>query len=83
MSAKPSLMTYVAAQVPPQDGPPPALKRKAPKRQSAEEIIQTSFRLTRSQWRRLHELALDERASVQALIVHALEQEFARRGLKF
>ncbi|MGC8509038.1 MAG: hypothetical protein ACP5NM_12355, partial [Thiomonas sp.] len=80
MSAKPSLMNYVSAQVTPQDGPPPALKRKSPKRKGTEEIIQTSFRLTRSQWRKLHELALDERASVQALIVHALEQEFARRG---
>jgi hypothetical protein len=49
----------------------------------AEEVIQTSFRLPRSRWRRLQELSIDQRASVQSIIVAALEREFASRGLKF
>lgn len=48
-----------------------------------EEVIQTSFRLPRSRWRKLQELCLDERASVQSIIVGALETEFAKRGLSF
>lgn len=48
-----------------------------------EELIQTSFRLPRSQWKRLRELSIDERTSVQSIIIKALEAEFARRGLTF
>lgn len=53
------------------------------KRSAAEEVIQLSFRLPKSRWKRLRELGLDERASVQSLIVSALEAEFERRGLAF
>lgn len=48
-----------------------------------EEVIQTSFRLPRSRWKRLQVLAIDERASVQSIIIAALEREFSKRGLKF
>lgn len=48
-----------------------------------EELVQTSFRLPRSRWRKLHDLSLDERSSVQAIIVQALEAEFAKRGITF
>lgn len=48
-----------------------------------EEVIQTSFRLPRSKWARLRQLSIDERLSVQAIIVAALESEFERRGRKF
>ena len=49
----------------------------------AEEIIQTSFRMPRSRWKKLQELAIDQRVSVQSIILGALEGEFAKRGLKF
>lgn len=49
----------------------------------AEEVIQTSFRLPRSRWARLQQLSIDERLSVQAIIIAALEGEFERRGRKF
>jgi predicted DNA-binding ribbon-helix-helix protein len=58
-------------------------RRKARTSQPAEELIQTSFRLPRSRWKKLHELSLDDRLSVQAIIVSALEAEFERRGLSF
>ena len=48
-----------------------------------EEIVQTSFRLPRSRWQRLHEVAIGDRVSVQALIIGALEAEFQKRGRKF
>lgn len=54
-------------------------RQKKPK----EELVQTSFRLSRSRWRKLHELSLDERSSVQAIIIKALEAEFGKRGITF
>lgn len=48
-----------------------------------DDIVQMSFRLPKARWKRLRELSLDERASVQSIIVSALEAEFARRGIAF
>lgn len=48
-----------------------------------EEIIQTSFRLPRSRWQRLRQLSIEERSSVQSIIIEALEAEFTKRGLSF
>jgi len=48
-----------------------------------EEVIQTSFRLPRTRWQRLQQLSIEERASVQSIIVTALEAEFSKRGLPF
>lgn len=48
-----------------------------------EEVIQTSFRLPRSRWKKLQELSIDQRASVQSIIITALEAEFAKRGIRF
>jgi hypothetical protein len=50
---------------------------------TADDIVQMSFRLPRARWKRLRELSLDERSSVQSIIVAALEAEFARRGMSF
>lgn len=49
----------------------------------AEEVIQTSFRLPRSRWTRLQQLGIEERLSIQAIIITALEAEFERRGKTF
>lgn len=57
--------------------------QKHPKKIEVDELVQTSFRLPKSRWKKLRELSLDERASVQSIIVSALEAEFARRGLVF
>jgi hypothetical protein len=51
--------------------------------QSAEELVQLGFRLPRSRWSRLHEAAIHDRSSVQAIVVEALERHFSARGLKF
>lgn len=57
--------------------------RKKPKQGPLEEVIQTSFRLPRSRWKRLQELSIEERSSVQSIVVRALEAEFERCGLPF
>lgn len=57
-------------------------RKRAPK-PLAEEVIQTSFRLPRSRWKKLQELSIEERASVQSIIVRALEAEFAKHGITF
>lgn len=79
---RPSLLDYAA---PPQNAAEPVATKQSPKshRATTEEIIQTSFRLPRSRWKRLQELSIDERSSAQAIIVRALEREFAALGLKF
>lgn len=45
-----------------------------------DEVIQTSFRLPRSRWQRLQHLVIEERSSVQAIVVEALEAAFEKRG---
>lgn len=81
-TARPSLSAFQAAQAPAaQKADEP--KRKRPSAAGAEEVIQTSFRLPRSRWKRLQEVAIDERRSVQSVIIEALEEAFAKKGLKF
>lgn len=80
-TARPSLSSYQAAQV---TTPQSASESKNPiKPKTVEELIQTSFRLPRSRWKKLQELSIDERRSVQAILVGALEAEFLKRGLPF
>jgi hypothetical protein len=43
--------------------------------------VATNLRLTRDQWRRVHELALDEETTVQELAIRGLSRLFEDRGL--
>ena len=52
---------------------PPAEKKKG--------RVATNLRLTRDQWRRVHELALDEETSVQELAIRGLSRLLEDRGL--
>lgn len=61
-------------------GPTVTRKRVASR---TEELVQTSFRLPLSRWKKLQQLSIEERTSVQSILVSALESEFARRGLSF
>ena len=88
--AKKSSLTQFAAK---KEVPAPEVAKlpKTPKKMKApaatepadEEIIQTSFRLKRSQWAKMQELSIHERMTVQSILVSALEREFAARGLSF
>lgn len=89
-AAKKSSLTQFAAK---KEAPAPEVTKapKTPKKMKApaatgpsdEEIIQTSFRLKRSQWAKMQELSIHERMTVQSILVSALEREFAARGLSF
>lgn len=81
---RPSLMNYQAAQTQAHavEMNPTSVKKLKPKT-GTEEVIQTNFRLPRSRWKKLQELSIDQRTSVQAILIHSLESEFAKRGLTF
>lgn len=79
MSARPSLADFQNAQVQPES----AATTKKSKANLKEELIQTSFRLPRSRWKKLQELAIDQRTSVQAVLIESLEDVFSKKGLKF
>lgn len=49
--------------------------------QQKKNRVATNLRLTRDQWRRVHELALDEETTVQELAVRGLSRLFEERGL--
>ena len=49
--------------------------------QQKKDRIATNLRLTRDQWRRVHELALDEETTVQELAIRGLSRLFEERGL--
>lgn len=70
----------VSSSVASRTGPTVARKRVASR---TEELVQTSFRLPLSRWKKLQQLSIEERTSVQSILVSALELEFARRGLSF
>ncbi len=50
-------------------------------RHAMKNRVATNLRLTRDQWRRVHELALDEEATVQELAIRGLSRLFEERGL--
>lgn len=83
MTARPSLLDYQIAQAPTQPLPVAPVKKATKAKAQTEELIQTSFRLPRSRWKKLQELSIDQRRSVQSILIKALETEFANLGLKF
>ena len=60
-------------------GPPTA--KPAADLEKKRSRVATNLRLTRDQWRRVHELALDEETSVQELAIRGLSRLFEDRGL--
>lgn len=53
----------------------------APTAVAKRNRVATNLRLTRDQWRRVHELALDEETTVQELAIRGLSRLFEERGL--
>jgi hypothetical protein len=56
-------------------------KRSGGERTAGKTGVQIRF--TRSQWRAVHALALNENVSVQGLVIHALDKIFQERGQPF
>jgi len=60
---------------------PPGIATSAVPDRKRKNRVATNLRLTRDQWRRVHELALDEETSVQELALRGLSRLFEERGL--
>lgn len=73
--SKPSLSDFLALPKPETKITPPA--------QSAEDTINLSLRITRSQWEALLLLTTAERTKIQPFLRGLLADEFERRGLRF
>ena len=54
-----------------------SLKRKRGK----GDVVALTVRLTRSEWERVHQLAVAEGVSIQALAIEGLSRVFADKGL--
>jgi len=65
----------------PQPGPEEEAPARADGVATTKNRIATNLRLTRDQWRRVHELALDEETTVQNLTIRGLSRLFEERGL--
>lgn len=56
----------------------------APRRRRGQgETVALTVRLTRPQWERMHQLALQEGTSLQDIAVEGIASKFAERGLEF
>lgn len=72
---KPSLSDFMSATE------PVTKTADKPSAKQGEKIINMTIRLPQSRWKKLADLSTDERRSIQAIVVEALEAEFTRRGL--
>lgn len=55
--------------------------KKATNKSDAGETVQVTVRLPRSEWEKLAHLAIDERTSIQALLVGAINKLFKAHGI--
>lgn len=51
------------------------------RRRGKGEIVSLTVRLPRAEWERVHQLAVSEGVSIQALAITGLSKVFAERGL--
>jgi len=86
MSAKPTgLAAFTGKKAP----PPPQAERAAPntefsigaRKRAQGESVALTVRIRRSDWARLHQLAVSEGVSLQALALAGLSKVFAEHGL--
>jgi len=80
---EPELVNEVASAVPAAMGTHPTAEYPSPLAAEAKkkDRVATNLRLTRDQWRRVHELALEEETTVQELAIRGLSRLFEDRGL--
>ena len=55
----------------------------ARRRRGQGDTVALTVRLTRPQWERMHQLAIQEGTSLQDLAVEGIAHQFAERGLEF
>lgn len=79
--AVPSPEPEIAQEAPAAPQSQPIASPSAARVEKKKGRVATNLRLTRDQWRRVHELALDEETSVQELAIRGLSRLFEDRGL--
>ena len=73
--SKPSIKDFMKSE------PVQAVAEKPVKQ--GEQIINMTFRLPQSRWKKLADLSTDQRKPIQQILVTAVEAEFEKLGLPF
>ncbi len=82
VQSEPEREDVVASASPAAIGTHPTVDRPTPATEAKKkDRVATNLRLTRDQWRRVHELALEEETTVQQLAIRGLSRLFEDRGL--
>jgi hypothetical protein len=68
----------VAMQLPVQ----PQTKTKNPRERAQKSVVAMSFRISRMDWERLHQLAITEGVSINTLTLRGLSKLFEERGMQ-
>ena len=63
--------------------PSPSSSSGSRKKRGQGDVVALTVRLSRTQWERMHTLAIQESVSLQELAIDAITDKFAKRGLDF
>jgi hypothetical protein len=82
MSSKPTgLAAFNRKGVTPDERPSPRVEAQGARKRAQGEIVALTVRLPRSEWARLHQLAVSEGVSLQTLAIRGFDKVFADQGL--
>lgn len=60
---------------------PPIAPQRGPRERAQKAVVAMSFRISRQDWERLHQLAMVEGVSINTLTLRGLSKLFEERGL--
>lgn len=60
---------------------PPKTVQRGPRERAQKAVVAMSFRISRQDWERLHQLAMVEGVSINTLTLRGLSKLFEERGL--
>lgn len=66
---------------PPVAAAPPSAPQRGPRERAQKSVVAMSFRISRQDWERLHQLAMVEGVSINTLTLRGLSKLFEERGL--
>jgi hypothetical protein len=78
---KPVKETGLAAFAPAKPAPAPLAAAIPGRSRGKGDVVALTLRLNRSDWERVHQLALSEGTSIQQLVLSGLSMVFATKGL--
>lgn len=65
----------------PAAAPSPIAPQRGPRERAQKAVVAMSFRISRQDWERLHQLAMVEGVSINTLTLRGLSKLFEERGL--